>query len=101
AAERLGSGIAVGRVAQAEQPAQRVRLVSGPEQASAPQLGDQAVGDLSQVVRQRGRPQPETGQAGVVPLLQQVGQADGGAGEDVGVAVVLGTGPLVQALPAG
>src|SRR6202008_40852 len=39
--------------AQAEQPPQRVRLVAGPEQASAPQLGDQTVGELGQVVRQR------------------------------------------------
>jgi hypothetical protein len=41
------------------------------------------------------------GQPGRLPLLQQVGQADGGAGKDVGVAVVFGAGSLVQALPAG
>src|SRR6478735_5684962 len=95
------SGVAVGGAAQAEQPSQRVRLVAGPEQASAPQLGDQTLRELGQVVRQRGRAQPEAGQPGSLPLLQQVGQADGGAGEDVSVAVVFGAGPLVQALPAG
>ena len=52
-------------------------------------------------MRQRGRPQPEAGQPGGLPVLQQVGQADGGAGEDAGVAAVLGAGPLIQALPAG
>jgi len=51
-------------------------------------------------VRQRGRPQPEAGQPGGLPVLQQVSQAGGGAGVDAGVAVVLGPGQLVQALLA-
>ena len=72
-----------------------------PEQAAALQLGNQALGDLGQVVRQRGRAQPEPGQPGGLPVLQQVGQLGGRAGEDVGVAAVLGAGQLVEALPAG
>src|ERR1700760_2902994 len=53
-----GGRVAVGGAFQAEQPAQRGRLVAGPEQAPAAQLGDQPFGDLGQVVRQRGRAQP-------------------------------------------
>jgi hypothetical protein len=77
----------VGRASQAEQPPQRVRFVAGPEQASAPQLRDQTVGELGQVVRQHGRAQPEAGQPGLLPFLQQVGQADGGAGKDAVVGL--------------
>ena len=51
-------------------------------------------------MRQCGRAQPEAGQPGGLPVLQQVGQPGGRAGEDAGVAAVLGPGPLVQALLA-
>src|ERR1035441_3051436 len=97
---RSGGGVAVGGAAQAEQPPERVRLVGGAEQATALQLGDQPPGDVRQVVRQRGRPQPEAGQPRGLPVLQQVGQAGRGAGINTGVAAVLGPGALVETLPA-
>ena len=89
--------VAAGGAAQAEQPAERVRLVAGAEQTAALQLGDQAFGDVFQVVRQCGRTQPEAGQPDALPVLQQVGQAGGRTGVDAGVAAVLGPGALVQA----
>src|SRR3954462_4594974 len=48
-------GVAVGGAREAEQPAQGARLVPGAEQAPALQLGHQAGGHLTQVVREGGR----------------------------------------------
>src|SRR5580693_9619186 len=50
-----GGGVAVGGAAQAEQPPEGARLVAGTEQAAALQLGNQALADIGQVVRQCGR----------------------------------------------
>src|ERR1700729_959283 len=93
-------GVAVGGAGQAEQPPERARLVAGAEQAPALQLRYQAFGEVGQVMRQGGRAQPEAGQPGGLPVLQQVGQPGGGAGEDGCVAGVLGPGALVETLPA-
>src|SRR3954453_1098715 len=60
-------GVAVGGARQAEQPPEGRCLVAGAEQAAALALGDQAPGDLPQVVRQGRRPQPEAGQPRLGP----------------------------------
>src|ERR1700744_4814754 len=82
AESRSCRGVAVGGAAQAEQPPQRVRLVAGPGPGAPPQLGAQWGGGLGEFGRRRARAHPEPGQPGTLPLLQQVGQADGGAGKD-------------------
>src|SRR3954471_12908383 len=88
-------GVAVGGAREPEQAAQGRRLVGGAEQAAALQLGHQSGGDLAQVVRQGGGPEPEAGEPGDRPLREQVGELGGGAGEDLGVAGQrAGGGPL-------
>ena len=58
------------------------------EYAAPLEFGHQGPGDRLQVIGDRAGPQPEAGQAGLVPVLQQVGQLRGGPGEHRRVAGV-------------
>ena len=81
---RSRGGVAVGRSGQAEQAAQRAPpCVAGAEQPAPLQLGHQRAGDLRQVVRQRGRAQPEPGQPGrAASRASRSASSAGRAGED-------------------
>ena len=60
------------------------------------QFGDQLPGDADQIVRQCARAQPEPGDAGLLPVGEQVGQFADRAGEDGGVGAVDGSVQIVQ-----
>src|SRR5690349_4839080 len=91
-----GGGVAVGGAGQAQQSAQGVGLVGAAEGGPALEFGDQAAGDRRKVVAEDGGTQPESAQSGRPPLLEQVGELGGGAGEDAGVAGVRGSGESVE-----
>src|SRR3954454_4114502 len=95
------SGVAVGGARQPEQAAQGGRLVGGAAQPASLQLGPQPSGDLAQVVRQRGGAHPEAGEPGLRPVGEQVGELGRCPGEDLRVADVLRTRPLVEPVAAG
>ena len=63
-------------------------LVGGAERAAPLQFRHQLPGDRLEVVGDGGRAEPEAGQAGLLPVDEQVGQLRGGAGEDRRVALV-------------
>jgi hypothetical protein len=73
-------GVAVGRPRQAEQLAQRGRLVGAAKRAACPER-HRHLGDGAQIARRRRRAQPEAVGAELIPGDQLVGQICGRAGE--------------------
>ena len=69
-----GGGIAVGWAVESEQPAQRRRLVLGAKQLARLQFWDQGVDDAGQIVREGAGSQAIAGDAGGLPIREQIGE---------------------------
>src|SRR6195952_4866930 len=86
-------GITVDRAVESEQPTQRRRLVLAAMKVAGLQFRNQGVHNARQVVGKGARSQSEAGDAGRLPIAQEIGKLSRRSGGDECVAGVDAGGP--------